>query len=67
MLNVLNGTLGFLAFWLAASGICLLLPERLTSRFGYPIKIIYARHTVAAACLAITAGICVDLIYSPNP
>ncbi len=24
---MLNGALGFLAFWLAASGICLLLPE----------------------------------------
>jgi len=61
---MLNGALGFLAFWLAASGICLLLPERLTERFGYPIKTLYARHTVAAACLAISAGIWVDVIHS---
>ncbi len=60
---MLNGALGFLAFWLAASGICLLLPERLTERFGYPIKALYARHAIAAACLAIAAGICVELIY----
>lgn len=60
---MLNGALGFLAFWLVASGICLLLPERLTERFGYPIKALYARHAIAAACLAIAAGICVELIY----
>jgi len=68
---MLNGALGFLAFWLAASGICLLLPERLTERFGYPIKTIYAREAIAGACLAIAAGICVELIYPltqiPNP
>jgi len=61
--KMLNGALGFLAFWLAASGICLLLPERLIERFGYPIKNLYARHAIAAACLAIAAGICVELIY----
>lgn len=68
---MLNGVLWFLAFWLAASGICLLLPERLTEKFGYPIKSLYARHAIAAVCLAIAAGICVDLIYPliqiPNP
>lgn len=63
---MLNGALGFLAFWLTASGICLLLPERLTERFGYPIKALYARHTVAAACLAIAAGICFHLIRYPS-
>ena len=63
---MLNGVLGFLAFWLAASGICLLLPERLTERFGYPIKTIYAREAIAGACLAIAAGICIHLIHNPS-
>jgi len=63
---MLNGALGFLAFWLTASGICLLLPERLTERFGYPMKALYARHAVAAACLAIAAGICFHLIRYPS-
>jgi len=63
---MLNGALGFLAFWLIASGICLLLPERLTEKFGYPIKTLYARHTAAAACLAIAAGICFHLIRHPS-
>ena len=61
---MLNGALGFLAFWLIASGICLLLPGRLTERFGYPIESTYAKHAIAAACLAIAAGICVDVIHS---
>ena len=66
---MLSYVLWFLAFWLAASGICLLLPERLTESFGYPIKSTYAKNAIAAACLAIAAGICVDLIHSltPNP
>ena len=63
---MLNGALGFLAFWLVASGICLLLPERLTERFGYPIKTIYARDAIAGACLAIAAGICIHLIHNPS-
>jgi hypothetical protein len=60
---MLNGALGFLAFWLAASGICLLLPERLTERLSYPIESIYARHAIAAACLALAAGISIELIH----
>ena len=62
----LNVALGFLGFWLAAVGIFLLLPERLTDRFGYPIKTVYAKQAIAAGCLAVAAGICIHLVHSPS-
>lgn len=64
-MTMLNVALGFLAFWLAAAGIFLLLPERLTDRFGYPIKTVYAKQGIAAGCLAIAAGIVVHLVHNP--
>jgi len=63
---MLNVALGFLSFWLAAAGIFLLLPERLTERFGYPLKTVYAKQAVAAGCLAIAAGICIHLVHNPS-
>jgi len=60
---MLNVALGFLGLWLAATGIFLLLPERITDRFGCPVKTGYARQAISAGCLAIAAGICIHLIY----
>lgn len=63
---MLNGALGFLAFWMAAIGVSLLLPERLTERFGCPIKTTYAKQALAAGCLAISAGFFIHLIHNPS-
>ncbi len=63
---MLNVALGFLGLWLVAAGIFHLLPERLTERFGCPIKAGYAKQAVAAGCLAIAAGICIYLIHKPS-
>jgi len=63
---MLNVALGFLGLWLVARGIFHLLPERITDRFGCPVKTAYAKQALSAGCLAIAAGICIHLVHTPS-